>query len=214
MKGSAGQHCIAFEGARCIGHGALREIAWRIREASERGDGQLLVFDDATSEPVELDLRGSEDEILARLEAADTSTQSSQDGDAAAPSTPVPRPRGRPRLGVIAREVTLLPRHWEWLEGQSGGASVALRRLVEQARRDGARGERVRLAREAAYRFIAAIAGNLEGFEDAARALFAGDAQAFAQAASRWPKDVRAHAMRLFERTVDDQQANEERAVT
>ena len=76
---------------------------------------------------------------------------------------------------MVAREVTLLPRHWEWLAQQSGGASVALRRLVDQARRGTEDKDRIRRAQEAAYRFMSAMAGNRPNFEDAIRALFAGD---------------------------------------
>ena len=100
-------------------------------------------------------------------------------------------------LGVVAREVTLLPRHWEWLAHQPGGASVALRKLVEAARRDPGGKDRVRQAREAAYRFMSALAGNEAGFEEAARALFAGRRVDFETHVGRWPKDVREHAVRL-----------------
>ena len=108
-----------------------------------------------------------------------------------------PRGPGRPRLGVVAREVTLLPRHWEWLGTQPGGASAALRRLVESARRDGAGKDRVRAAQESAYRFMLAVAGNEPGFEEATRALFAGHAARFGECLAAWPPDVRAHALRV-----------------
>ena len=108
-----------------------------------------------------------------------------------------PRGRGRPRLGVVAREVTLLPRHWDWLGLQPGGASVALRRLVEEARRASGDRDRVRAAQDAAYCFISAIAGNLPGFEEAARALFAYDRRRFADLIAGWPEDVRDYAIQL-----------------
>jgi hypothetical protein len=95
----------------------------------------------------------------------------------------------------VAREVTLLPRHWDWLAKQPGGASVALRKLVEDARRDG-RGDR-RARQEAAFRFMAALAGNAPGYEEATRALFADDAAAFDAHSRLWPADVRDHARRL-----------------
>jgi len=104
---------------------------------------------------------------------------------------------------VVAREVTLLPRHWAWLATQPGGASVALRRLVEEARRTSAERDRVRLAQESTFRFMNALAGNEAGFEEAARALFAGDAVRFAALTERWPADVRAHARRLAARAFD-----------
>ncbi|OZA80746.1 MAG: hypothetical protein B7X77_02015 [Caulobacter sp. 39-67-4] len=103
-----------------------------------------------------------------------------------------PRGRGRPRLGVVSREVTLLPRHWDWLAAQPGGASVALRKLVEAARRQGEGPERIRRSREAAYRFATAMAGDRAGFEAAMRALFAGDDAAFEARLVDWPADIAA----------------------
>ena len=150
----------------------------------------ILVFDGRTSAPIELDLRGSVDEVLARLPA---SSRAGQDGATA------PRGPGRPKLGVVAREVTLLPRHWDWLAQQRGGASVAIRRLVEQARRGGDEKDRPRQAQEAAYRFMAAMAGNRPHYEEAIRALFAPDPVGFEKMISGWPADVRNHAARLAE---------------
>jgi hypothetical protein len=128
--------------------------------------------------------------VAAAESAADAAS------DEATP-TAGPRRRGRPRLGVVAREVTLLPRHWAWLATQPGGASVALRRLVDDARRAGAGRDRARQARDAAYRFMHALAGDLPGFEEASRALFAGDRDRFAAAVASWPPDVREHATKL-----------------
>ena len=54
-----------------------------------------------------------------------------------------------------------------------------------------------RKAREAAYRFMSAVAGNEAGFEEAARALFAGDRERFAACAASWPSDIRTHAVAL-----------------
>ena len=108
-----------------------------------------------------------------------------------------PRGRGRPKLGVVAREVTLLPRHWEWLNAQPGGASVALRKLVEQARRANGDADRQRTARDAAYHFMSAMAGNLPDFEEAARALFADDRRAFVALVAAWPADIRDHVIKL-----------------
>ncbi len=113
------------------------------------------------------------------------------------PDREVPRGPGRPRLGVVAREVTLLPRHWDWLSSQPGGASVALRKLVEQARRRNEGKDRLRRSQEAAYRFMSALAGNLPGFEEATRAFFAGDQERFDDQTESWPVDVRDHARRL-----------------
>ena len=112
-------------------------------------------------------------------------------------SPATPRGPGRPRLGVVPREVTLLPRHWQWLASQPGGASVALRRLVDEARRSSVGRDRVRRAQEVSYRVMTALAGDLPGFEDALRALFARDGAAFDRHVATWPDDVRDYARRL-----------------
>ena len=184
---------LAFEGDRCIASGDLRTVARAAKEMLDRRkDASVLLFDSAIG-PIDIDFRGSVDDMLARLPAAGAS--------AAAEDAVVPGPRGpgRPKLGVVAREVTLLPRHWEWLSQQSGGASVALRRLVDEARRANKDKDRIRQAREAAYRFIAVMGGNKPHYEEAARALFASDAERFQAWTAAWPADVRDHARRLAE---------------
>lgn len=186
----------AFEGGRRIATGQLREVALQVKAVADQGrQTTILVFDHLSSELVELDLRGSESDVLARLQACPLV----QEGDTAAAMEPEDTPRGpgRPRLGVIAREVTLLPRHWAWLGSQPGGASVALRKLVEEARRTHEGKDRVRLAQESAYRFMAAIASHLPGFEEASRALFAGDSAGFDVQTQAWPDDLRSHAQGL-----------------
>jgi hypothetical protein len=168
---------VAFADTARIATGDLASVAAAVRQALDRDrDAALLVFNNDTAEVVDLDLRGTESDILARYAA------------------PAPR-RGRPKLGVTAREVTLLPRHWEWLARQPGGASVTLRRLVEAARKHEGTAGRGRARAEAAYRFIVTIAGNLPGFEEAARALFAGDIVEFHERMSGWPPDVRTQAL-------------------
>ena len=177
--------CTAFVGSRRIASGDLGEVALAIREALADGaDAPVLVFDEATSHPIEFDLRGRPDEVVRRL--ADR-----------APAEPPRRGPGRPRLGVVSREVTLLPRHWDWLGDQPGGASVALRKLVDEARRTNEAKDQIRRAQEAAYRFMSAMAGDAPGFEEAARALFAADAVRFALQTEPWPVDVRDHARTL-----------------
>jgi len=139
--------------------------------------GGLLVFDDATGAQV--------DHPWPRGMVEGQTPEAS--APAAAPQV------GRPRMGVVAREVTLLPRHWAWLAEQPGGASAALRRLVEEARRVHGDRDGQRLAKERAYRCMSALAGGFAGFEEASRALFAQDAQAFSQRIAHWPPDVQAH---------------------
>jgi hypothetical protein len=106
--------------------------------------------------------------------------------------------RGRPRLGVSAREVTLLPRHWDWLSAQPGGASAALRRLVEAAARAPESPEAARRrSADAACAVLNALAGDAPGAEAAVRALYAGDRAAFAGESAAWPDDVRDYLARL-----------------
>jgi hypothetical protein len=179
----------AFAGRNLLASGSLAEVAIAIKIAGAAIAEPILLFDNATGQARDLDLRGSHREIIARLTPP-----------ALAPakiSEPEPRGRGRPKLGVVAREVTLLPRHWDWLASQPGGASVALRRLVEEARRLNADSDRLRAARDAAYHFMSAMAGDLPGFEDASRALFADDRQRFAALIADWPADIRDHVLRL-----------------
>jgi hypothetical protein len=183
------RQCIAFAGTRRVACGSIAEVAAAVRRTLDSSpEAVVLVFDAATSVPVEIDLRGSVEDVLSRLSAEEE------------PAAPEPRRSpGRPRLGVVGREVTLLPRHWEWLNAQPGGASVTLRRLVEEARLSGGAEERRREARESAYRFMFAMAGNEPGFEDATRALFAGDRDAFEALSASWPADVGSHARCLAE---------------
>jgi hypothetical protein len=186
--------CTAFADQRRIASGPLHKVALKAKDETDRDATQtILIFEDATAQLIEVDLRGSAADVRGRLAAW-----------APGLASPLPpatssdrRGPGRPKLGVVAREVTLLPRHWEWLKAQPGGASVALRKLVDEARRRNVGRDRVRRAQEAAYRFTSAMAGNRENFEEAARALFAGDAKRFAEMTKPWPRDIRNYAAKL-----------------
>ena len=180
MSAATVQSCTAFAGYRLIASGPPREVVAAVKAAVEAGES-VLVFDDADARPVEFDLRGDLEAVLARLE----------------PPAEEKRGPGRPKLGVTAREVTLLPRHWDWLSSQPGGASVALRKLVEGALREAEGPDRVRKGREAAYRFMTAVAGDLPGYEEATRMLFAGDAAGFGTVVAIWPKPVTDYAFAL-----------------
>jgi hypothetical protein len=185
---------IAFEGDRAIASGNLHEVVSAAKETLDRRkQASILIFDGMTGGPVDIDFRGTVEAVLARL----PKTPIAPVVDDTAPSAP--RGPGRPKLGVVAREVTLLPRHWEWLNAQRGGASVALRKLVDEARRTGEEGTRIRQAQEAAYRFMSAMAGDKPKYEEAIRALFAGDAARFEKLIVEWPVDVRRHSSRLAE---------------
>jgi hypothetical protein len=180
----------AFEGVRRLAAGSLAEIAPVIQRAERQASEPIAIFSDATGRAIDLDLRGSVDEMLAWL------AKSAQKAGEQPPAAE-PRGRGRPKLGVVAREVTLLPRHWEWLNAQPGGASVALRKLVDEARRANGDRDRQRAARDAAYHFMSAMAGNLRDFEEASRALFADDRRRFTGLIASWPADIRDHVVKL-----------------
>ena len=190
---------IAFEGERRIASGDLQAVARAAKQTlDQRKDASVLIFSGSTSEPVDLDFRGGLADVLARLPAPKGTAP-------AEPELPPNRGPGRPKLGVVAREVTLLPRHWEWLAQQAGGASVAIRKLVEEARRGGDDKDRIRRAQEAAYRFMSAMAGNSANFEEAARTLFAGDQAGFELLIETWAPDVRDHLKVLASRAFSTQ---------
>lgn len=186
-----------FQGYNRIATGGLLQNALALKRALEGLPKEpVLIFDDATGRMVEVDTRGTDKEVEARLSARFSKTESTPAVEGPV-ETAAPRGRGRPRLGVVPREITLLPRHWEWLDTQPGGASVALRKLVEEARRQGSEKDQARKAQERAYHFMVALAGDLPGFEEAARALFAHDAQRLHENLSTWPRDVSDHVMKL-----------------
>ncbi|MDE3210521.1 MAG: DUF2239 family protein [Pseudomonadota bacterium] len=186
--------CCAFDHHRLIARGPLAEVARAATRALDAGaDGPVLVFDERSSRPIELDFRGSPADVLARLAPL---------GAAPAPANRGP---GRPKLGVTAREVTLLPRHWDWLAQQPGGASAVLRRLVEQAQRGDAPKQRARQAMEAVDRFMNAMTGDFAGHEEASRAFYRGERGRFTLLVEHWPADVRDHLRRLVARAWDEQ---------
>src|ERR1700729_502262 len=191
----------AFVGHRRLAFGLLAEVAITIKKTTNpTGTAPIFIFDDPSGRSIDLDLRGTDEEILARLPPLVPNPETIT----AESAVSEPRGRGRPRLGVVAREVTLLPRHWDWLAGQPGGASVVLRKLVEEARHASGDRDRHRAARDAAYHFMSAMAGNFKGFEEASRALFAGDRRRFGELVAAWPEDVRDHIVRLAFRDRDD----------
>ena len=169
-----------FAGVKRLVSGNQKMMLLRTKEHLERGASEsVLIFDDQTGEQVDFDFRGTPDEVLRRVEP---------------PSRTGP---GRPKLGVVPREVTLLPRHWEWLEQQPSGASAALRRLVDEARKREPGKEQQRRAIDAASRVMWAIAGNFPNFEEASRALFAKDGPRFEALINDWPADVRDHLLTM-----------------
>ena len=173
---------VAFSGHQCLVVGSLLDVALMLHDQEPTSLPPLL-FEMASGRQIDIDLSGSQADVVARF--AETEP-------AAAPEK---RKRGRPKLGVVGREVTLLPRHWEWLDRQRGGASAALRRLIDDARAATAQSDGVRTAQDRTNRFMSAIAGNLPGFEEATRALYAGNESAFRQHIDDWPADVRSYTL-------------------
>ncbi|GAB5467530.1 MAG: DUF2239 family protein [Rhodospirillales bacterium] len=180
----------AFQGNKLLARGATWEVASAMKTAMAEGaQGRLLCFDDRTGASVDLDLSGSDEEVAARLE-------------------PGPPPSvGRPKLGVVAREVTLLPRHWDWLNRQPGSASASLRKLVDAARKAEGGAGSVRQAQAAADRFMSAMLGDQPHYEEAARALYRGDAARFRALVRDWPADPRDHALALARPAFSDNEA-------
>lgn len=199
MNATTSSQFSAFAGDRLLASGSLAEVAIAVKMTSGTAStAPVLIFDDASGCVIDLDLRGSHRDIVGRLPPP---------VQPPALTAPEARGRGRPKLGVVAREVTLLPRHWDWLNARPGGASVALRKLVEDARRATADADRMRAARDAAYHFMSTMAGDRPGFEEASRALFAGNVARLKDLTAAWPTDIRSQLLRLLS-AVDPGESN------
>jgi hypothetical protein len=174
----ASQTYLAFAGVRCVAKGPLALVLPILKQRFEQDRSEtVLVFEIESGRQVDFDLRGTLEEVLERASVA-----------------PAKGP-GRPKLGVTSREVSLLPRQWDWLEQQPSGISSALRRLVDHAMKSQSAKERARSLRDALCRFLTSIAGDRPSYEEAIRALYAGDSPRFAASIERWPKDIREHAL-------------------
>jgi hypothetical protein len=186
----------AFSGCRLVASGSITETVLKVKLLRDQDTSEeILIFEDQSGRQIDFDFRGTPDEVLQRLTSH---PHFAETAEAVKPRTGP----GRPKLGVVCREVSLLPRHWDWLERQPSGISAALRRMTEEAmKRDGGR-EQARLAREAAGKFMWAMAGNLPGFEEASRALYAADRPRLERMVRLWPEDVRNHVVRLFDESV------------
>jgi hypothetical protein len=188
----------SFNGHERIASGSLKVNALAVKHAlASDVTSPLLTFCDQTGQVVDFDIRGSDAEMLARLPPEVNVLQVNESALTNSEELDEPRGRGRPKLGVVAREVTLLPRHWDWLAAQRGGASVTLRKLVDEARRASVGRDRQRQTNERAYHFMSTMAGDMAGFEEASRALFANDAAKFHQLTEAWPTDVRDYLRHL-----------------
>jgi hypothetical protein len=190
MSDMSAHSYTSFDGYRRLATGSLQVNALMVKSALECGaTGPVLIFDDVTGRTIDVDTRGTEQQVIARLAGIARAHARSADSHSDAAEANAVRGRGRPRLGVVAREVTLLPRHWDWLAAQPGGASVTLR--------NGSEKDKMRAAQERAYHFMLAVGGDLPGFEEATRALFANDSAKMSDCIASWPGDVRDYAMRL-----------------
>ncbi|MDF1565975.1 MAG: DUF2239 family protein [Deltaproteobacteria bacterium] len=180
---------VAFVGEHLLARGPLSEVAMAMKARLEAGEkGRIALYEDESGRVLDLDLRGTDEEALARLP-----------GGAAAP--PSKRGPGRPKLGVTSREISLLPRHWEWLAGQRGGASATLRRLVDEARKAEVPAETLlRRALDAAHAFLSDLSGDRAGFEEVLRALYAKDVARVGDLVADWPHDIREQLERYLER--------------
>jgi hypothetical protein len=190
MEPKLDRPCTAFAGFKKIADGEVTEVARKVKKYMEKdSEVRILIFDDRTSLPVEVDFRGNADAVLKRLKAF--SSENEEPEKSTGP--------GRPKLGVVSREIGLLPRHWEWLALQPGGASVTLRKLVEDAKKRNHSRDEIRQSQEAAYKFMTAMAGDLPHLEDALRAFYAKDDAKFEKLMGDWPTDIREHARKIGE---------------
>jgi len=179
---------VAFSGHALCASGTLLDVALTLKTLEVEDTAAPLIFETETGRQIDLNLRGSEADIKNRY--APTEVEAPETEDA-------PKKRGRPKLGVVGREVTLLPRHWQWLDTQRGGPSAALRRLIDSARKEYADQDRVRLSQDRTNRFMSVMAGDLPGFEEATRALYAGDKNKFEAEVNKWPEDIQASARQM-----------------
>lgn len=199
---------VAFAGTRLVAKGPLAKVAAVVKarlDAQAEPGREVLILDSVTSRPIEINFAGGVQEVLANLPNPGATARLAPElgepsaAPAVTPLTGAPTGRpGRPHLGVVPREVTLLPRHWEWLAAQPGGASVTLRKLVEAARKEGRGAEQDRLAVESADRLMRDVAGDLPGYEEASRALYRRDRERFEAEVSPWPEGLRMHLLELL----------------
>ena len=200
MTTTATATITAFAGQDLIDTGAAATVALAARTRHhETPDATILIFDDQTGGLVDLDLRGDADSVRAQLSdhPALTPVAAATVPAAETPDADAPPRRGRPRLGVVGREISLLPRHWDWLNSQPKSASATLRGLVEARMKTGAARDRLRAQQAKTYRVMSALGGDLPDFEEASRALFAQDHRLLAEIMTPWPADIAAYILRL-----------------
>jgi len=182
----------AFVGTEVIATGTLIDVATKCRELldAETPVREILIYSDTNSHPVELDLSGDVDEVRARILVGSYKKTEPEDKKTRA---------GRPKLGVIGKEVTLLPRQWDWLKMQRGGASVTLRKLVAEAMKAAGPEADHQIRKQAVYHMMVSIGGNLPNFEEAIRCLYADDQEGFIKMIDAWPVGLRDYLVRISE---------------
>jgi len=180
-----------FNGYQRIYQGDLQGLIQQIN--TKNANTTFLIFNDSTGKILDINFNGSADQIYQSVILTYPELELK------------PKTRGRPKLGVVAKEITLLPRHWEWLAEQRGGASATLRRLIDQARKATLAESQQRKMHERTYQFLNAIAGNLPNYEECLRALFANDLVTFKKYLTEWPKDIQAYAEQLITQ-IDDEE--------
>ena len=180
-----------FDGPKLILQGSLSDVIVRVKKRMGKiENSSFLICNDSNGQTLDFNFQGSEKDVLKRLETfVSPQPAISKNKETVGP--------GRPKLGVVAREVSLLPRHWEWLALQEGGASVTIRKLVDEAKKKFAEGSSVKQAQERVYKFMSVMAGDLEGYEEALRALYKKDAKKFALEIQAWPEDIKKHTVDL-----------------
>lgn len=184
---------------------SLSEAITQSKQALDGGGANnVFIFDDLTGKTVDLDFHGSLEEVLARA------AQYYGEDDSSEKRTGP----GRPKLGVTSREVSLLPRHWDWLNAQPGGASSALRKLVDEARKKNASKDNARMVHDAAAKFMFTMAGDCPGFEEASRQYYRGDYQSFWTIIEEnaWPADIKGHLRKMVDRVVEFEKRAQEEA--
>ena len=190
MDLSANRLCTAFAGTQRLASGHLSFVAQQVKFLLDQGDqGAVVIFDNHTSEVIEVDFRGTQEDLAKQFSYPNVENESD--------SSLTNKVRGRPKMGVVAKEVTLLPRHWDWLHQQPASVSATLRKLVEEASRNNQASVKARQAQDTVYRFINVVASHLAEYEEALRALYAKNGEMFQQLTQDWPADVVAHLKKI-----------------
>lgn len=181
------QTYTAFEGFQKLVSSDLEKVLLAVKKRLKaHRDSSILIFSDSTGKQMDFDLSGSDADVIERHKIYTAKTTSPQ------PTV------GRPKLGVVAREISLLPSHWEWLNNQAGGASATIRLLIdEKVKLASSDKMKVKNAQEVTYKFLSAIAGDLPNFEESIRYLYRSDRKKFSELVADWPQDVVAHALTL-----------------